>query len=199
MASLNSLTIRIRDFIRAVGLVLKNGTDSVLYDGGTGLLTKVVFKEMALKALESAMRAGTPVSLVMADMDGLREINNTEGHQKGGKILRISADIIKDCLRESDLVGRYGGDEFIIVLPGTDGTGADIVVGKLKRLLSLNSIEWSFGVTEVRFPNESELHGSTRIGLERSWRNFLENLIVEADEDLYRDKAKRKQKPQSGT
>jgi len=57
---MNSLTIRIRDFIRAVGFVLKNGTDSVLYDGGTGLLTKVVFKEMALKALESAMRAGTP-------------------------------------------------------------------------------------------------------------------------------------------
>ncbi len=195
-----ALLIRIRNFVRAVRFVLKNGTDSVLYDGKTGLLAyNEVFKEMAFKVLATAMRSKAPVSLLMADMDGLKEINDTKGHQKGDELLWLSADVIKGCLRGSDIAGRYGGDEFIIVLPGTDKAGACVVIEKLKVLLEANSLKWSFGVAQAYFPEESELSGCSRKNLEKGWLVFLENLIAEADEDMYRDKAKRKEKPQSGT
>jgi diguanylate cyclase (GGDEF)-like protein len=191
---------RIKDFIRAVRFVQMNGSSAVLRDGGTSLYTKVIFKEMALKELQSAMRNGTPVSLLMADMDGLTEVNNRHGHQKGDAYLKMAANIIKETLRESDIVGRYGGDEFIAILPGTDKDGAEIVVQKLKNLLDWNMVGFSFGVAEVQFPDESQLFGSTRSHLEAGWKTFLENLIDEADENLYRDKAERKAKqPPSGT
>jgi hypothetical protein len=79
-----ALLIRIRNFVRAVRFVLKNGTDSVLYDGKTAYLAyNEVFKEMAFKVLATAMRSKAPVSLLMADMDGLKEINDTKDTKKG--------------------------------------------------------------------------------------------------------------------
>ncbi len=120
------------NFIKAVNFVLKHGTDMVLRDNVTKLYTKGVFKELSLQLLKSIAHdhEKVPVSLIFADMNDLKKVNDTFSHLEGNRLLYNSAAIFLDELRESDIVGRYGGDEFIALLPKTDLSGAEAVVKK---------------------------------------------------------------------
>jgi diguanylate cyclase (GGDEF)-like protein/excisionase family DNA binding protein len=89
-------------------------------DDLTGLLNHGTFQEW----LERSVRDGAPFSLIMLDLDDFREVNNDLGHQAGDDVLRrIAASLVK-AGRDSDLVFRYGGDEFTFLLPATDDVGA---------------------------------------------------------------------------
>ena len=89
-------------------------------DGLTGLLNHGTFEEW----LERTVRDGSMCSLIMLDLDDFRDVNNTRGHQAGDEVLRAIAATLRGAGRDSDLVFRYGGDEFAFLLPGTDGPGA---------------------------------------------------------------------------
>jgi len=192
LSSKLALFIHLRSFFKTIKIVLKGGPDMLFRDELTGLFTRRIFKELALEMLKQAMRSNMPISVMMADMDGLRKANNTYGHGKGDELLRLSAGIFMDCVRTSDIVGRRGGDEFIILFPDTSLSGAAAVGEKLKSLLHRNGLEWSFGVAEACFPNESELSHRTKNSIEEYWKSFLESLIDEADSRLYQNKPERR-------
>jgi len=182
----------VRSFFEAVLFVLKNGPEMVSRDRVTTLYSRGMFEEMASQLLKSATRSSAPMSLIIADMDDLKKINDSIGHPEGDRLLRISAEIFIDSLRESDIIGRYGGDEFIALLPGTNLVGAEEVVKKLRSALEKNSIKWSFGVAELILSDNTELAGLSKGQLHKKWESVLADLIKEADKLLYQDKLSNK-------
>jgi diguanylate cyclase (GGDEF)-like protein len=86
-------------------------------DDMTNLLNKRSFMPLYKHAAEQALSAATPLTVMMIDADNLKEINDQHGHPAGDKLILTVAKAISDCLRASDIVCRYGGDEFVAVLP----------------------------------------------------------------------------------
>jgi diguanylate cyclase (GGDEF)-like protein len=86
----------------------------------TGLLNRRGWREEAERGLARAARSGTPVGLLLLDLDDLKEINDSRGHDEGDRALRETADRMRRALRAGDVVARMGGDEFVALL--TDAT-----------------------------------------------------------------------------
>jgi diguanylate cyclase (GGDEF)-like protein/PAS domain S-box-containing protein len=91
-----------------------------IHDPLTGVYNRRYFNERIGKEVERSRRYHHPISFLMLDIDRFKEINDTFGHQMGDKVLQEVAGLVSDQLRENDLVIRYGGDEFLIVLPETN-------------------------------------------------------------------------------
>ena len=89
-------------------------------DPKTGLFNVRYFSAVLNEKLEQSLRTGQPLALLMIDLDLLREINNTHGHLAGDAILERIADVFRSSLREDDIAARFGGEEFVLLLPDTD-------------------------------------------------------------------------------
>jgi len=86
----------------------------------TGLANRRAFDEVAEQEIQRAQRYSTPLALIMTDLDHFKRINDCYGHRVGDHVLRHFADVLKASVRTIDLVGRWGGEEFALLLPGTD-------------------------------------------------------------------------------
>jgi len=100
-------------------------------DGLTGLYNHVYFKNRLSEELRMAERKGTPVSLIMIDLDKLKVINDTYGHPVGDSAIRQISSILKTLLRSGDTAARYGGEEFGIILPETSLLEAALIADRL--------------------------------------------------------------------
>ncbi|HUG40795.1 MAG TPA: diguanylate cyclase [Longimicrobiales bacterium] len=89
-------------------------------DGLTGLFNHRHLHELLQEEFERSGRTSEPLSVVMFDLDRFKEVNDTYGHQAGDRVLQELADILRDTAREIDRLGRYGGEEFMAILPGSD-------------------------------------------------------------------------------
>ncbi len=91
-----------------------------LTDGLTGLLNHRAFHDRMVNEFERHRRYGSFISLIIADFDDLKTINDTYGHPVGDKMLKKVGEILRETSRESDVLARYGGDEFVVLLPQTN-------------------------------------------------------------------------------
>jgi diguanylate cyclase (GGDEF)-like protein/PAS domain S-box-containing protein len=111
---------------------MKKNEDKIKYmsfhDYLTGLYNRAYFEEELLR-LDT--ERNLPLSIILGDINGLKMINDTYGHERGDELLIKVAGILKQCFRKSDIISRWGGDEFMILLPLTDYSRAEEIVGKI--------------------------------------------------------------------
>lgn len=151
-----------------------------IHDPLTGLYNRHYFNEMIRSELGRADRYQHPLSLMMVDVDGFRAVNNRLGHLRGDKVLSVVAQRLKEKVRSVDRVIRYGGDEFVILMPETDG-----VLGQVAQRLKEKILQ---------IPHELDLDGLTvglSIGIYTRYPHdprSLEQILEEADRRMYADK-----------
>jgi diguanylate cyclase (GGDEF)-like protein len=143
-------------------------------------LTRVTRRAPGMAALEREIARANRIAdmrLVVAfiDVDGLKRVNDTQGHAGGDRLLRAVASALQDRLRRQDLVFRYGGDEFVCVLPGADLSSAERVLERIRKEVAATRGEsFSVGLTELRPGDDAA------------------TLVQRADEALYASRALRR-------
>jgi diguanylate cyclase (GGDEF)-like protein len=104
-------------------------------DGLTGLYNRRHFEERLAEEFRRSQRYSDPVSLIMLDLDHFKDVNDRFGHQFGDRVLRETATLLDDSIRDPDICARYGGEEFAIILPKTHLQGALAVAERIFRQL----------------------------------------------------------------
>ncbi len=153
--------------------------EQATHDGLTGLLNRSSILEGLDDEISRAARSNQPVSVIMADLDRFKLVNDTHGHVAGDAVLREAALRLKSSARRYDSVGRYGGEEFLIVLPGCDAAAA---VAQAKRMRD------AIAATPFLTPSEPLLVTAS-LGVSCSSHCPPEYLVHQADEALYAAKA----------
>ncbi len=151
-------------------------------DAKTELFNARYFASALAAELDRAKRFERPLSIVLADLDLLREVNNTYGHLAGDAVLRGVADVLRHQLRPFDIAGRFGGEEYAVALPEA---------GHEEALAIADRIRHAVAKTPFRLPGEAgEVHATLSIGVATYPDNdTVEDLIHQADLALYRSKA----------
>ena len=119
-------------------------------DGLTGLMNYQKFHEQLESELSRAKRYKAPLSLIFADIDHFKKVNDTYGHLAGDQALGIVSKLLQDGVRASDTVARYGGEEFVIILPETPLEGAVVATERIRRKITEKKIVYkdqNFSIT----------------------------------------------------
>jgi diguanylate cyclase (GGDEF)-like protein len=150
-------------------------------DSLTGLFNRRALNDMLMHEIERATRYSTDLSLVLCDIDMFKKINDAYGHTAGDRALLSVAAILQQTLRKADIVGRYGGDEFMVILPETSLAGAKKLAEKVRLAIEQLDLELpgnkrvrltlSMGVASCCTPNDN-----------------IDTLVALADKALYESK-----------
>jgi diguanylate cyclase (GGDEF)-like protein/PAS domain S-box-containing protein len=121
-------------------------------DGLTGLYNRRYWQERFEREFKLTIRNNKPISVLMLDIDHFKAVNDTHGHQAGDKVIQSLAMLIRKATRETDICGRYGGEEFAILLPDTNTETAKIVAERIRKvseryMVKHDSIEMHFTVS----------------------------------------------------
>ena len=110
---------------------------TLLYtDSLTGIANRRIFLESLGGAISLAQRRQTPLSIIMADLDNFKSVNDTFGHNAGDQVLQAFATLLMENSRQEDLIARWGGEEFIMMLPGTSAKEAIVFGERLRHRLN---------------------------------------------------------------
>ncbi|MDG4867442.1 diguanylate cyclase [Guyparkeria sp. 1SP6A2] len=145
-------------------------------DSLTGVANRHEFSRVASLEVQRSQRHGNPLSLIMYDLDHFKRINDSFGHSAGDEVLRTVSEIARQTVRETDLVGRWGGEEFMVLLPQTPLAEAAVLAERLRQAVddhdfpSVRHVTASFGVAGFR-PEDA-----------------LDSLVLRVDKALYRAK-----------
>jgi two-component system chemotaxis response regulator CheY len=152
------------------------------YDSLTDLFNRRALYEAISKEWNRACREGKPISLVMLDIDHFKEINDHHGHLVGDQAIQHVAQVLKNHKRSYDVIGRWGGEEFLLILPGTDLFEAACVAERMRNALNRTPLDLgeeqkvviraSFGVSGINAPENAG----------------FDKYIQQADRALYRAK-----------
>jgi len=145
-------------------------------DALTGAHSRMFFVELAEQALRQDRATGLPTSMLMLDMDHLKSINDRHGHVAGDRALAEIARLCRDALGPGDLMGRLGGDEFCVLLPGRDPQAAEAMAASMLR-----------SVSAARYDFAPEIPPSVSIGIAtaRDGKEDYDSLFLRADSALY--------------
>lgn len=153
-------------------------------DEVTGLWNMKMFTKMANQERGRSIRYQRPFTLVMLDADNLKKVNDRYGHRIGGLFIKHLADCLSETLRESDMIARYGGDEFAIMLPETDSQGAALAMERVRQvversplMLGDDAIRITISIGIATYPD----HGFD-----------VDEILHEADQAMYRGKTEGK-------
>lgn len=167
-------------------LLHKKITELSITDGLTGLYVYRYFNDALDKEIVRSTRYKQPFGLIMIDLDGFKNINDSYGHPQGDEVLREVARIFKKICREVDIVARYGGEEFTIILPETDLEGAFILADRIRMVIK----NYAFGTKE----NVINLTASMGVVSYPDIAISKIDLIKHVDRALYRAKAEGRNK-----
>jgi two-component system cell cycle response regulator len=149
-------------------------------DGLTGLFNRRELDVRAGQAVALASRHGRPLSCLLLDVDHFKQVNDTYGHAAGDTVLREAARRICDASRISDVVGRYGGEEFVVLLPETDGDEAVLAAGRLRSRLAATPV----AAGDISIP----VRASIGVAAWNAEMRTPVDLFAAADRALYRAK-----------
>ena len=128
-----------------------------------------------------ATRAGRPLSLALLDVDRFKAINDTHGHPVGDEVLRVVADELRKVTRGGDLLGRFGGEEFAIIMPETDIDQAQLACERLRRAVAGRTLHYPNGTS-------GRVTISSGVAL-LAGAEGCDHLVSRADKALYEAKA----------
>ena len=165
-------------------LRLEMEADKAYYDALTGLHNRR-FLDLHLKqTMKTLSRSGSPLSLMMIDIDHFKEYNDTYGHTQGDSCLKTVAAVLKaGVTRDGDFVVRYGGEEFVVVLPNTDEQGARLLAGKFLENM------WNRKIPHEK--SDAAAWVTISIGVTTGWVRHThdpDDYVKRADEMLYKSK-----------
>ena len=143
----------------------------------TGVWNRARAFDSLAAEIARASREGTTVSVIMADVDHFKNVNDQHGHMAGDAVLRIVTQRIMSTLRTYDVLGRYGGEEFLIVLPGCGPDDAGVAAERIRGALAATPVDTSEGLIPVTI--------SLGTASARNGRATPESLVRAADEALY--------------
>ena len=129
--------------------MLKRLEELATMDGLTGLFNKRALQEIATQKLKSAQRFKKPLSLLVCDIDHFKRVNDTHGHDVGDVVIKGFADVLKRVKRDTDAVGRFGGEEFVIVCEETDERGAMLLAERIRSELEATQFHTELGPIKV--------------------------------------------------
>jgi len=149
----------------------------------TGLYNRLAIEKTLSKMWVNAQKAKTPLTLVMIDLDNFKDVNDCYGHMVGDELLQEISSVIKKSLRDGDIVMRFGGEEFLVLLPKTDGAGAEKPLERIRKrieegVFTENNIKITASIGAAVYPDNRPLSA--------------DELIEFADAAMYEAKAKGK-------
>ncbi|MCH2108413.1 MAG: sensor domain-containing diguanylate cyclase [Polyangiaceae bacterium] len=157
--------------------MLKTLEEQATTDGMTGLLNKRTLIEDAQRRIKSAERFKKPLSLLVTDIDHFKRVNDTYGHDIGDIVIKGLGDVLRRVKRDTDVVGRFGGEEFVIVCEQTDEDGARQLAERIRRELETTSFQTPLGPLSVT--------GSVGVATFPAAGRDYETLFKACDEALY--------------
>lgn len=168
----------LRNYIRELEKMLNYYKASSVIDELTNVYNRRYIIEALKKEIAFANRTGEKLSLALIDIDNFKQINDQYGHEVGDRVLEMVAYELQNSVREADIVGRWGGDEFIVILRNTDIDRAKKVAERI--------------LNNIRNVRVNSLRLSVSLGLAEYRGESLKELIRKADKALYKAKEKGK-------
>lgn len=160
--------------------------DSVT-DGLTQMYNKKFMEESVARAIKNALRENIPITVVMSDIDHFKKVNDTFGHQAGDHVLKQVAQILKDIMRDTDLAGRFGGEEFIVLLNNCSEAGSLIFCERLRKCVAASPFRFDKNEIPVTLSQgTATFHQPWTQGTNPE--DILRELIRQADSALYEAK-----------
>jgi len=158
-------------------------------DSLTGLFNQIYVKSRLQEEIYQAERYSYPLSLLMIDLDDFKLINDKHGHVAGDRVLKDFSGLIQDMIRASDTLGRFGGEEFLLILPHTLGPGAVMAAERIRKTVALKPFR-----IEAQGKKVCQLTISIGIYSSPFEGQNVDGVIHRADEALYRAKREGKNK-----
>lgn len=147
----------------------------------TGLFNRGHWEEMLRQDYARHLRYERNAALVMFDIDHFKKINDSYGHQAGDAVIQQTAELVRQCMRDADIAGRYGGEEFVVLLPDTDSEGAVTFAERLRQTIAAHEVV--YGGHSIRFTVSLGI-----ADLSQPTSGYAQ-LIERADNALYSSKA----------
>lgn len=149
----------------------------------TGVHNRRHLDEQLAIELQRAQRFGLPLAVAMLDIDSFKNVNDTMGHEYGDRVLKLIAGTVRQQLRAVDILARYGGDEFVMVLPGTDADGAMNTVEKIRNLIESTGLP-----ADVASSTRRKFTVSVGLAIYPDTSTVPEELLRQADQSLLQAK-----------
>lgn len=160
-------------------------------DGLTGAYTHAYLQETLSIEMERSRRTGHPLSVLLLDIDDFKKINDTYGHLFGDQVLRDVTETLSRSIRNEDILGRYGGEEFLVIMPGADEETADRAGERLRDAVARTGIVNEYAAEKTPVKVTLSIGAAT---LQPGKAHTPKALLMRADQNLYRAKAGGKNK-----